>query len=275
MLEALHKRILSHSIAVLYIPVGKIDPNPAQPRKTFDPNELRSLAHSISENGVIQPITVRKNGERFTLVAGERRLRASTMAGLREIPAIISDIDEKESSLVALLENLQRSDLDFFEEARGIYNLIRTYGFSQDEASRRLGKSQSAISNKMRLLKLNQTIADKITEHSLSERHARALLRLDSLELQERVLDKIIEKGWNVSQTEAYIESLLISPAPPELSQQNTRFILRDMRPFLNTVNRAVDTLRTSGIKADITRSEDETAFYMTISVFKNSECSM
>ncbi len=274
MLEALHKRILSHSIAVLYIPVGKIDPNPAQPRKTFDPSELRSLAHSISENGVIQPITVRENGERFTLVAGERRLRASIMAGLREIPAIISDIGERESSLVALLENLQRSDLDFFEEARGIYNLLRTYGFSQEEAAKRLGKSQSAISNKLRLLKLNQTLADKITEHSLSERHARALLRLDSLELQENTLNLIVEKGWNVSQTDEYVEKLLISQDTPKPIKQRARIILRDMRPFVNTVNRAVDTLRTSGIKADITKSEDEHAFYMTISVFKNSECS-
>lgn len=271
MLEALHKRILPRTISVLHIPVGRIDPNPAQPRKTFDPIELRSLSHSIIENGVIQPITVRKNGDRYILVAGERRLRASIMAGLREIPAIVSDIDEKESSLIALLENLQRSDLDFFEEARGIYNLLRTYGFSQEDAAAKLGKSQSAISNKLRLLKLNQTIADKICEHGLTERHARALLRLDSLELQESVLEHIIEKGLNVSQTEEYIEKLLL----PENKQKSTlpkaHFILRDMRPLVNTVSRAVETLRTSGIRADVKRSEDETAFYMTISVFKNT----
>lgn len=271
MLEALNKRIFPRSLSVSHIPVGRVDPNPAQPRKSFDPIELRSLSHSISENGVIQPITVRKNGDRYILVAGERRLRASIMAGLREIPAIISDIDEKESSLIALLENLQRSDLDFFEEARGIYNLLRTYGFSQEEAATRLGKSQSAISNKLRLLKLNQTIIDKICEHNLSERHARALLRLDSLELQEKVLDHIIEKGLNVSQSEEYIEKLLVSDSEPKPSRQKARLVLRDVRPFMNTVNRALDTLRTSGVKADIKKTEDDVAFYMTISVFKNA----
>lgn len=273
MLDITQKKDFSKTITVFYIPVGRIDPNPTQPRKSFDPVALRDLAHSISENGVIQPITVRKNGERFFLIAGERRLRASIMAGLREIPAIISDISEKESSLIALLENLQRSDLGFFEEARGIENLLRTYGFSQEEAAKKLGKSQSAISNKLRLLKLNQAVADRIAENNLSERHARALLRLDCAEQQLKVLDKIIEKGLNVSQTDAYIESLLVSQEAKPI-QQSPRFILRDIRPFVNTLNRAVHTLRTSGLKADISKSEDETAFHMTISIFKNSECS-
>ena len=270
MLDRLQKRFFTNNTCIHELPVGKIDPNPAQPRKHFNASELRELAHSIAENGVIQPITVRKCGDRYILVAGERRLRASIMTGLRTIPAIISDIDERDSSLIALIENLQRSDLNFFEEARAIDKLIRTYGFSQDEAAKKLGKTQSAISNKLRLLKLSPTIIDKICENNLSERHARALLRIDHDELRESALDHILARGLNVSQTDEYIERLLVSRESQKPTKQSAKLILKDVRPLVNTISRAVDTLRTSGVKADVTKREDDKAFYMTICVFKN-----
>ncbi len=269
MLYTLRKKATISEAGITMLPVGRIEPNPAQPRKVFNPDELRDLSHSIVENGIIQPITVRKLDERYILVAGERRLRAAIMAGLREIPAIVSDIDERQSSLIALIENLQRSDLDFFEEALGIDNLIRAYGFSQEEAARKLGKSQSAISNKLRLLKLPQKLIRLIVENNLTERHARALLRLEDPEKQEPALKHIIDRKLNVSQTDEYIENLLMAKKRPD--PQRTVFVFKDVRPFVNTINHAVETMRSSGIKADVKQNEDADALHMTISIYKST----
>ena len=270
MRSPLRKKISYDGSGIVLLPIGRIEPNPAQPRKIFNPEELRELSHSIAENGVIQPVTVRRIDERYVLVAGERRLRAAIMAGLREIPAIISDMDERQSSLVALIENLQRSDLDFFEEALGIDNLIRTYGFSQEEAARKLGKSQSAISNKLRLLKLPPNIIKLIIENSLTQRHARALLRLDDESKQEQVLKNIIKKDLNVSQTDEYIERLLTEK--PNGNPRRTVFLFKDVRPFVNTINHAFETMRSSGIKADLKQKEDDSAVHMTISIYKTTQ---
>ena len=270
MLYSFKKKVNFNNSYIHMLPVGRIEPNPAQPRKIFNADELRELSHSIVENGVIQPITVRRVDERYVLVAGERRLRASIMAGLREIPAIISDMDDRQSSLVALIENLRRSDLDFFEEALGIENLIRTYGFSQEEAARRLGKSQSAVSNKLRLLKLPQNVIRTIIENKLTERHARAVLRLDDPVKQQEALQHIIERNLNVSQTDEYIERLLITK--PRQNTNRTVFVFKDLRPFVNTINHAVDTMRSSGIKADVKQNEDDSALHMTISIYKSTK---
>ncbi|MEG2857109.1 MAG: ParB/RepB/Spo0J family partition protein, partial [Clostridia bacterium] len=197
MLQRLRKRIFSDNAIISQLNVHDIHPNPAQPRKVFCVDELRELSASIRENGVLQPITVRRFGGGYTLVAGERRLRATIMAGFSEIPAIISDMDEKQSSLIALVENLQRCDLGFFEEATGIHNLIRNYGFSQEEAAKKLGKSQSAVSNKLRLLRLPPSIVELILSNGLSERHARALLRLTTPDGQESALGYIIKNNLN------------------------------------------------------------------------------
>lgn len=273
MLEKIRKRFLYENERIIYLPIESITPNPAQPRKIFSEPELRDLANSIRENGVLQPITVRRSGNRYQLVAGERRLRASALAGLKEIPCIISNMDDKQSSLIALVENLQRCDLDYFEEAVGIYNLIQTYGFSQEEAAKKLGKSQSAISNKLRLLKLDPDVMKLILRNGLSERHARALLRLESREDQLSALDQILEENMNVSQTDAYIEHLLVQrnnpqPEAPKL-KPTTTYIFKDVRLFLNTINHAVDTMRNSGIKADIQRDEDDSQIRMTIHICK------
>lgn len=270
MLQQIRKKFFSEQTVVHMLPVSKIEPNPAQPRKVFKKEELCELSDSIRENGVLQPITVRESNGRYILVAGERRLRATMMAGMSEIPAIISDIDEKQSSLIALLENLQRCDLDFFEEATGIYNLIRNYGFSQEEAAKKLGKSQSAISNKLRLLRLPPNVINSIIEHNLTERHARALLRLPDEALQSNALAHIVQKSLNVSQADEYIESLLVrAQDTPAVKQKQPTYVFKDMRLFLNTINHAVDTMRTSGLRADVQKTEDESSLSMTIKIFK------
>ena len=189
------------------IPIIKIRPNKAQPRKLFSEDELKSLSRSIAENGILQPVTVRKiSATEYELVAGERRLRASALAGLKKVPCIIVKCTDKESAVYALLENLQRADLGIFEEARGISRLIRRYGLTQEQAAEKLGKTQSTIANKLRLLRLSSEEQEWIEKSGLSERHARALLKLDNENARRDVLSQVITEGLNVSQTEAALK---------------------------------------------------------------------
>ncbi len=240
---------------ILLISPDRIVPNPCQPRTRFDQDELLGLAESIFKNGILQPITVRRKEDgRFEIIAGERRYRASCMAGLTEIPCIEVHADEQRSAVLALLENLQRSDLSFFEEAEGIARLIHEWGITQEEAASRLGKAQSTLANKLRLLKLTREQRMKILQNNLTERHARALLRLEDEMKREEALDIIIERSLNVAQTEAYIQSLL-SPAPQRHEQKITPLI-RDVRLFLNTINKALHTMRGSGIAAESLKTE-------------------
>jgi len=272
-LKKIKNRRQNNTGQVLYIPISSIYPNPSQPRKTFDKSELMDLSNSIREHGLIQPITVRptENADRYELIAGERRLRASALAGFTDIPCIISDIDDKQSSLIALVENLQRCDLDFFEEAAGIFNLIKTYGLSQEGAAKKLGKSQSAISNKLRLLKLDPNVIHKISINKLSERHARALLRLQTGEEQLKVLEKVLQKHMTVAETDRYIDKYLLGEQDiPKTKPKIQAFIFKDLRIFVNTINHAVDTMRNSGIKAQVDKTEDESEIRMTICIPKN-----
>jgi ParB family chromosome partitioning protein len=194
---------------VHYIKVDDLRPNPMQPRRYFDPEGLNGLADSIRQYGILQPLNVRKQGKTFELIAGERRLRAARMAGLTEVPCLILDADMRESSVIALVENIQRRDLDYIDEAEAIARLIRTYGITQEEAAKRLGKSPSAISNKLRLLKLSPEILYVLRETALSERHARALLRVETNEDRLRCLSQITAQNLNVAQTDELIDCLL------------------------------------------------------------------
>lgn len=263
---------------VSYIKTNDIIPNPAQPRKVFDAEGLRELAASIREVGVIQPLTVRRVKGGFELVAGERRLRASRMAGLNEVPCIVMSMSEQQSSLVALIENLQRRDLDFFEEAEGIKRLIELYGLSQEDAARRLGKSQSAVANKLRLLRLDCDTRDAIKSHGLTERHARALLRLEDAQKRCEVLEAIIERGMNVAQTDSFIdEQLFVNEAVAQKHSGNaieerrqggkTLYIVKDVRVFLNTVERAVEIMRSAGVPAGVEKEESEETIVVKISI--------
>ncbi|MDD5795830.1 MAG: ParB/RepB/Spo0J family partition protein [Oscillospiraceae bacterium] len=242
---------------IIEISTIKIRPNKTQPRKIFEETQLRALAQSIAQNGILQPLTVRKlkSGE-YELIAGERRLRASVMAGLTKVPCIEIRCSDKESAVLALLENLQRCDLGMFEEAKGINRLIRRYGLTQEQAAQQLGKRQSTIANKLRLLKLSFEEQDWIIQAGLSERHARALLKIQDDELRKEALSKMISENLNVSQSEEMISGLLAENSVVAKKTGKSMLVVKDVRIFVNTINKAVDTMRLAGIDA-ISKKQD------------------
>ena len=249
---------------VLFLPVEDILPNPDQPRTQFVQEDLEELAASIQSLGVLQPLTVRRREGRWELVAGERRLRAAKLAGLEEVPCLSIQVDSQSSSLLALVENLQRRDLDFWEEALALRRLIDTYHLSQEEAARRIGKSQSAVANKLRLLKLSPQVLSLLRSGGCSERHARALLRLEDPLLQHQAAEKTVSQGLTVAQTEELVESLL--SAPPSSPKRPT-FLIRDVRLFLNTITRGLDLMRHAGVDAQCRREDREEEILLTIRI--------
>lgn len=258
---------------IIYLSIDDIYPNPVQPRKLFDDASLEELSLSIRSYGILNPLTVRLRGSRYELVAGERRLRAARLAGLREVPCILLDVNMEDASLIALVENLQRRDLDFIEEANGINQLIRMFGMSQEEAARRIGKSQSAVANKLRLLKLPQDVLEALRQNGLSERHGRALLRLPTAERQREALLYIIDNALTVAATDAYIDALLAEPPEepePEKPEARRTFVLKDVRVFLNTLSRSIDLMKQGGIDAGMRREETEDSLILTISIPKS-----
>lgn len=239
---------------LLMIPQENIFPNPNQPRKYFDYSELEGLAQSIRENGLLQPVTVRpKEDFGYELISGERRLRAARIIGMKEIPCVISEADTEKSATLALIENLQRQDLSFFEEARAIENLMNICGLSQEEMAKRLGKAQSTLCNKLRILKLPQDVCDLLEKNSMSERHARALLQLESADLQRRAAQIVTDKRLTVAETERLISRMVKNST---VKQKPSVKIFKDVRIFVNTLNHAVDTMRKAGIEADSAKSE-------------------
>lgn len=254
-------------LRLMRLPVSKILPNPSQPRKHFPEDELKSLAQSIQENGLLQPVTVRKERGLYYLVAGERRLRACKLAGLKEIPAILTDCQAEDSAVLALLENLQRRDLQMFEQANAIMNLLREWQITQEEAAKRLGMSQSYLANKLRLLKLSPEEQAEILENVLTERHDRALLRIDDMSLRQRVLRTVIEKRLNVSQTEELAAAAL---QPKNIRRKARRtFVAKDIRLFINTIDHAVDAMKTAGIEAQSEKKETEEYIECTVRIPK------
>lgn len=254
---------------IVQVPVNEIDPNPNQPRRVFDGESLAALAESIKQYGVLSPISVRLHYGRYELIAGERRLRAARLAGLTRVPCLVLDVDMEESGLLAMVENLQREDLDFVEEARGISNLIRMFDMSQEEAARRLGLSQSAVANKLRLLKLPPDILAALRDKGLTERHGRALLRLGTPEEQRAALAAICDQGLNVAQTDAYIDALLTAKKAEEKPARRRAFILKDVRVFLNTLTHSLDLMKQGGIDAGMHRQETDEALILTINIPK------
>ena len=231
------------------VPISKITTNPYQPRKTFEAEQLSELAASIKEYGVIQPITVRRNFlGGFELISGERRLRASHLAGKDDIPCIIIDADENDSAFIALIENLQRADLTFMEEAEAIYHLIKEHKYTQEQLAQKLGKSQSAIANKIRILKLPENVKAVILKNKLTERHARALLRVQDEQLQQKILKIVCEKQLNVTQTDLLIDKTLERIASPTSEKEGKIKGVVELRMFLNTVNKAIDVVKKAGV---------------------------
>ncbi|HOV28120.1 MAG TPA: nucleoid occlusion protein [Pseudobacteroides sp.] len=248
-----------------YIRIDSIRPNPYQPRKQFNLSSLEELCESIKQYGVIQPINVRKiSSNTYELVSGERRLRAAMMAKLEEIPAIIVNIDDNDSAVIALIENLQREDLNYMEEAEGYNNLIKDHGFTQDELAQKIGKSQSTIANKIRLLKLGPLVKKILKDNNLTERHARALLKLHDEQMQMKVLKLVCEKGMNVKKTEELVERAIAKYANKSnnmsagsnnngkdaVHEKKFTKAIRDIRIFVNTIKQAIDLMKKSGVNA-------------------------
>ena len=251
---------------VQMIPVQHIVPNPNQPRHQWKEEELESLSQSIRTSGVLQPITVRRieNGW-YELIAGERRLRASKKAGLTEIPALVLLCTAEESAVYALIENIQRQDLGFFEEAEAFLQISRQQKVTQEELAHRLGKSQAYVANKLRLLKLEKGERTVIQDAHLTERHARALLRIEDSDERKKVLHTIVQKQLTVRETEELVERALA----PKKAKQKTRGIVKDVRLFLNTVNRAIDVMKQSGIRAQTDKRETEQYFEYIVRIPK------
>ncbi len=253
---------------VIQIDVGKIEPNPYQPRREFD--NIEELAQSINQNGILQPLTVRRLEEGFQLVAGERRLRAAKMLGMEAVPCIPVTMTERNSAAMALIENIQRRDLSFFDEALAIAKLIDFYGMTQEDAAVKLGKSQPSIANKLRLLKLDESVRNKISEYGLTERHARVLLRLSCKGEQLDAVESFHHKGLNVEGAERYVEAILQQKKEME-SFKKRSVVLKDVRLFVNTLNKAVEMMKAAGIAANSERiqKDDYIEYIVKIPVVK------
>lgn len=273
-MQALRSQTALRRGGIVYLRTDELTPNPVQPRKRFDDESLEELSGSIKSYGILNPLTVRLRCGKYELVAGERRLRAAKLAGLEEVPCILIDVNMEDASLIALVENLQRRDLDFIEEALGISQLIRMFGMSQEEAARRIGKSQSAVANKLRLLKLPSDVLESLRQNGLTERHGRALLRLPSPVAQRAALEYIVDNGLTVAATDAYIDALLSEPEEAERKdeeklEKRRTFVLKDVRVFLNTLSRSIDLMKQGGIDAGIQREETDDSLILTISIPK------
>lgn len=240
--------------------VNMIKTNPFQPRKHFDPVQLEELSKSIKEHGLIQPIIVRAADQHFELVAGERRLKAAQSIGMKTIPAIVRNLNDKEIAEIALIENLQREDLDFFEEAEGYKRLIQEFSLTQEEIAKRVGKSQSTVANKMRILKLPESVRNNITTDVITERHARALLKLPDPDAQNMVLKEIYDNELNVRETDQLVEKYIESAAAAETaSQEKVKRIVRvfrDMRIYINTIKSAISAIEETGQPVKMTQTD-------------------
>lgn len=267
------KPALYQSGRIHMLPIERISPNPRQPRRHFPEQPLRELAESIRQHGVLQPLSVQKTPTGYVLIAGERRLRAAGLAGLTHVPCILVKATPQDSALLALVENLQRSDLHYLEEAAAISRLITTYGMSQEEAARQLGRSQPAIANKLRLLRLSTACGELLRKYELTERHARALLRLEGEEARLEALRHIGEKQMTVAAAEEYIESQLHKKQKDEKAKKRL-FIIKDVRLFLNTVDRGMETIRRAGVDAQFQREDSEEQITITIQIPKRQATS-
>lgn len=255
------------------IPVDYIRPNPYQPRRVFCEESLSELAQSIKQYGLLQPITVRKLSHNYyELIAGERRWRAVCKAGFTHIKAVVQPAVDEDSAVIALIENLQREDLHFFEEAEGYLSLMKEHGLTQEELARRLGMNQSTVANKMRILKLPATVKELISTYKLSERHARALLRLHNEEAQLKVLREIKQRNLSVKLTEDLVEKMLsklYGEEPADISRQNVVCIMRDYRIYLNTIKKALTRIKKSGVKVSFCAQESKDKVMVSIELAK------
>lgn len=251
---------------IISLDINKIFPNAYQPRKVFNEEALSELSQSIEAYGIIQPLTVRKRGENYELVAGERRWRAARMAGFDLVPCNIIEITDNESAQIALLENLQREDLNFIEEAEAYFNLINEHNFTQEVLAKKMGKKQSTIANKLRLLKLSKCVRDLCIENKLTERHARALLSLPTEELQIKVVEKVIKESLNVSKTEEAINKELLKLAGEQYKSKKKIKSVFPAKMYVNTIKQVFSKFN---IPADYKFKDEEDCIQITVSIPK------
>jgi len=271
------KRGLYEASRVVYLALADITINPMHSRRETEPTALRELSTSIGKYGILQPLSVRRRDGTYELVSGERRLRAARLAGLRDAPCIVLDVGEETSAAIVLVENLQRRDLDFVEEAHALERLRSKFEYTQEEVARLVGRSQSAVANKLRLLRLPPELLLAIREAGLGERHARALLRLGDDNAAAHALARMIAEDMNVARAEEYVETLLHPPAPPEPPSEPTPapprrepvIIIKDYRFYINTVERGAETMRRSGIAVTVARAETDREITLTVRIPK------
>ena len=246
---------------VVFLPVRSIRPNPAQPRRVFREEALKDLSESILRHGILQPLSVRRREGGYELICGERRLRAAQMAGLTDVPCILMQMDDRESGMTAMVENLQRQDLDFVEEAQGISRLMGQFNMSQEQTARLLGKSQSAVANKLRLLRHSEPVLEALRQAELTERHARALLKLPDEQTKLRAIAEISRQGMSVARTESYVASLLAQP--------RDKTDKANVAAFLNSLTQSLARIQLSGIGAVSERRETDSQIVLTITIPK------
>ncbi len=250
------------------LPIEQIQVNPFQPRRIFQKEALQELAASVQEFGILQPLLVRRKGDTAELIAGERRLRAAKMAGLKHVPVLYKELSDQEMAEIAIIENLQREDLSFFEEAEGFARLSKEFSFTQEALAKRMGISQSALANKLRLLKLPQPVQQVISREQLTERHARVLLRLKDEQLQLKALQKIVAQGLNVRQTDELIRTML-EPKKKAEKKPGITGIVRDARIYLNTIRKATKQMESSGLGIRIDEEQEDDYVLLHIRVPK------
>ncbi|MFC4768464.1 nucleoid occlusion protein [Effusibacillus consociatus] len=255
------KEISGHE-EVKQIPIDLIEPNRFQPRTVFDDERIDELSQTIRTHGLIQPILVRKNGASYELIAGERRWRAAKKLGFANIPAIVRELTDTQAASVALIENLQREGLTAIEEAVAYQQLLDLHGLTQESLAQRLGKAQSTVANKLRLLNLPQEVQDALLAREITERHARALLSLPSVELQLKVLAEVIDKQLNVKQTETRIEQLLEQSNPKPKPKKVS--VSKDVRLAVNTIRQSLDMIHKTGLSV-ITEEQDHEEYYQFV----------
>jgi len=266
---------------VLELRLDLLKPNPFQPRKHFDQIQMDELSRSVAEMGVIQPIVVRQTGDSYEIVAGERRWRAAEMAGQATIPSVVRGFSDREMAEIALIENLQRADLNYFEEAEGYRRLIEDFKVTQEDVAARVGKSQPTIANKLRLLKIDPEVKENIMVELLTERHVRALLKLGTKEEQLIILKEIYEKELNVKDTEyliaEYLEGRVVIGGDGQDNEENEehgavrkpniRRVFSDMRMYVNTIKAAVVTIAEAGIDVKMDQTETDESILLTITI--------
>ncbi len=251
---------------VVLLPLSSIVPNRAQPRTIFDDNSLYSLSQSIRENGILQPVCVRKNGVLYEIISGERRCRASKLAGLTEIPCIVMEADDESAAILALIENIQRSDLSFFEEAIAISRLISEFGLTQQEAARRLGKAQSTVANKLRLLRFSDAEKNILAGSNVTERQARALIRIDDISVRTNALHEVVRRDLNLEQTEELVEKIL-SHGFEKNKKKGSIFNIPVPRVYINSINKIVSRMKNANIRCETVTNQVDGFYEYTIKI--------